>query len=148
MTATPPPPLKSPIVEPSKDVNGEITMSWVEFFNSLFEGDAGERWTPVWSGLTETGGAAAIDAIVARINQNLVIFAITIVPATSVSATAGTTYATGLPVAFELDTACFAVAGGLGATPGHVVAADGRIYIPSLAAVTVPITIIGIGFAR
>jgi hypothetical protein len=142
------PPLYAPMTENSAGKENVVTLPWGGFFNSLFEGDAGTQWTPVFTSLTEAGGAAAISASYHRINQNMVYWTIVIDPATSVSATAGTTYASGFPLSFTLDSFCVAVSGGLGALPGHVVASNNRIYIPALSAVTVPVTICGVALAR
>lgn len=142
------PPISHPLSEELPGRRSSVTLPWAEFFNNVFEGDGGTKWTPVFTNLTEAGGPATIAAYYSRINQNIALFNILIDPATSVSSTAGNTYVSGFPLTFLYDSFCIAVSGGLGALPGHIVAANGRIYLPAIAAVTVPITIIGVGFAR
>lgn len=148
MTAIAPPPLQESIARTLAGGKQEVTFPWAAFFNGVYEGDAGQKWDPVFTNLTESGGAADITGVYGQINQNMVLFNILIEPAGSVSATAGSTYASGFPLQFTHDTFCIAVTGGLGGLPGHVVSSTNRIYIPALSSVTVPVSIIGVGFAR
>jgi hypothetical protein len=141
----PSPPTQQPLV----DKNGAATLMWMLFFNGMFEGDAGEDWTPTLANLTEVGGAATKSGRLYQINQNLVYFTATITPVTNTSSTAGTTYINNFPLTLAADAACLAVAGnvGLGAA-GHIVASNNRIYTPAWATITTPVTVIGLAAAR
>lgn len=137
------PPTGHPIVDNN---DGYATDLWLLFFNSVYEGDAGKDWTPEYTSLTEVGAATHAGRYF-RITKRLCFFYATIVPGTSVSATAGTTYINNFPLQFNVDGIVFAVTGGLGDGPGHIVASSNRIYIPALSAVTAPVTILGFGLA-
>ena len=115
------------------------------FFNQVFNGDAGTEWTPTFSGLT---GTVTITGRYYRLSQYLVYFHIHIVPTTSVSATAGTTYCDNFPLTVSRNGFNIAVAGALGGGTGIVREGDNRIYITDLSAVTTPVTILGIVEAR
>lgn len=141
---TAPPPLTQMLTEENSEGDPVITAPWALFFNSLYRGGPIKSWDPTFTALS---GTADISGTYQRINSRLVYFDILIDPNTSVSATAGTAYAEGFPLTFNADTFCVAVAGGEGAGPGHVIASSQRIYIPGLSSVSVPVTIIGVGFA-
>lgn len=134
-----PPPTADQIV----DQEGFINLSWASFMNNLYEGDTGATWTPTFTSLT-TVGTPTITGRYYRLTRRLVYFAVAIVPATSTSATAGTTYIDNFPLTFSGDGIVFAVTGGLGDGPGHIVASSNRVYVPAWSAVTVPLTVIGI----
>lgn len=140
-----PPPTQQPLT----DKQGGLTIPWALFFNNMFEGDAGESWTPTLTSLTEVGGAATITGRIYRISQNLVYWWIKITPVTNTSSTAGTTYINNFPLTLAADASCLAVAGnvGLGAA-GHAVASSGRIYTPAWTTIATPVTISGIAAAR
>jgi len=97
--------------------------------------------------LTEVG-TPEIEGRYYRLNKYLTFFHVNITPATSTTATAGTTYIDNYPVNFTNDGVCWAVSGGLGAAAGHIVANTNRIYVPAWSAVTVPLTVIGVGEAQ
>ena len=127
---------------------GLAKLPWILFFNSLFEGDVGETWSPSFVNLTEVGGSPTYEARYYRINQTFCFFYITLTPVTNTSAVAGTTYIDNFPLTFQHDSACWVVAGGTGTIAGHIVSATNRIYVPAWSAVTIPLTIVGIGAAR
>lgn len=134
-----PPPVRDYIVGP----DGKTNLSWVLFFNNLFEGDTGTLWTPTFTSLT-TVGTPTITGKYMQLTRRVVYFWVRIVPATSTSSTAGTTYVNNFPLTFASDGVNFAVSGNLGAGPGHNVTGNNRIYVPSWSVVTVPLTIIGL----
>jgi len=142
MTIQPP-----PIYERIAGEDGKAPLPWVLFMNQLFNGDSGVDWTPAFTNLTEVG-TPTITGRYYRLSQYLTFFRVLITPATSTTSTAGTTYINNYPLSFSNDGACFAVTGGLGSASGHIVSATNRIYVPEWTAVTVPLTIIGIGEAR
>lgn len=123
--------------------DGKPRIPWMRFFDQMFSGDAGNAWTPTFQNLS-TSGTPTITGGFYKISKYLTYFYVNITPATSTTATAGTTYIDNFPLQFTNDGACFAVTGGLGDGPGHVVASTNRIYVPSWSAVTVPLTITGI----
>lgn len=135
-----------PLFEKLVGDDGKPKLPWTVFFSALFDGDAGTAWTPTFQSLT-VSGAPTITGRYYRISQYLVLFRVTIVPDTNTTSTAGTTYIDNFPLTFSADGVCFAVSGNLGATPGHIVASSNRIYTPGWSAVTVPVTVLGIGEA-
>jgi len=126
--------------------DGKATLRWLVFLQQLFDGDSGTVWTPNFVNLTTTG-TPEITGRLYRLSKYLTFFHVNIIPATDTSSTAGTTYIDNYPVQFTNDGICFAVTGGLGDGPGHIVSSSQRIYTPAWTAVTVPLTIIGIGEA-
>lgn len=145
MAKVTPPPLYNAIAE---EEDGIATVPWSLFFNNLYVGDTGTEWTPVFSGLTESGGSADITGTYYKISQSLTYFSIVIDPATSTSSVAGVTYCGNLPLNITKDGACSAVGGVLGLLPGMVQSSSNRIYPPDWTSVTVPVTICGIIEAR
>lgn len=137
MTVTP-----APIIEPVIEESGLPTIPWISFFNSLYEGDSGEVWSPEFTNLT-TVGTPTITGSYYRIGQFLTYFRITVTPATSTTSTAGTTYVGNFPLTFAGDGACLAVSGLLGGSAGMIDRASNRIYVPAWSAVTVPLSIVG-----
>lgn len=136
-----------PIYQQLGDEGGKATIPWVLFFNGVYEGDAGNDWTPTFQNLTQVG-TPTITGRYYQINQNMCYFWIRVVPGTSTTSTAGTTYINNFPITFAQDGACLAVSGLLGANAGMIDAATNRIYPPGWSAVTVPVTIVGINVAR
>lgn len=132
-----------PVQHPVTDEDLIITRPWLQHFNGIYQGDTGSTWTPTFQNLTEVG-TSTITGRYYRIIRRICYFAVRIVPGTNTSATAGTTYIDNFPLIFSGDGVCFAVTGNLGDGPGHVVSGSNRIYVPSWAAVTVPLTIVGI----
>lgn len=132
-----------PIYENIADQSGKASLAWILFFQNQFNGDAGTSWTPTFQNLTTTG-TPTIRGKYFKLSKYLTYFSVNITPATDVSATAGTTYIDNFPLTINNDGVVFAVTGNLGDGPGHVVASNNRIYIPSLSAVTVPITLVGL----
>lgn len=129
------------------DESGKASMPWILFFQGISNGDSGESWTPTFESLTEDG-TPTIEGRYYKLSKYIVFFRVTITPATSTTSTAGTTYIDNFPLQFGGDGVCFAVSGGLGASPGHIIASTNRVYVPSWTTVTVPLTIIGIGEAQ
>lgn len=118
------------------------TMSWLVFFDALYNGDLGTSWNPNFVNLS-VSGTPTIEGAYYKIGQSLCIFRITITPATSTTAVSGSTYVDNLPQFPRADGFCIAVTGGTGAV-GHVTSGTNRIYVPAWTSVTVPITIIGL----
>lgn len=148
MTAVPPPPINTPIM----DDQGKPDLSWIIFFNALYEGDTGSpatgngSWTPSFTNLTETGGSATLTGRYYRFNgRRLCYFSATITPVTNTSAVAGSTYINNFPLTFIADGIVFAVTGGSGSGSGHIVAANNRIYVPTWTNITTAITLVGLG---
>ena len=135
-----------PIYDQVIDDQGKAKLSWANFFQQTFDGDAGTLWTPTFVSLTEVG-TPVIDGRYYRLTKYLTFFKVVITPGTSTTSTAGTTYIDNYPITFTGDGICFAVSGNLGTSSGHIVASSNRIYVPGWSAVTVPLTIIGIGEA-
>lgn len=133
----------APIFDPVVDANGKASLSWVLFFNSLYEGDVGTDWTPDIVSLTQTGGAATVSAKYYRIGRRLCFFRIKITPVTNTSSVSGTTYVQNLPFTPYSDGVCMSVAGTAGGALGIVSAGSGRIYFPAWSAVIVPVSILG-----
>lgn len=136
-----------PTYHPLADDNGKPTMLWSIFFNKLFLGDSGTDWTPTFTNLT-TVGTPTITGRVYKISDALTLFRVHIVPSTSTSSTAGTTYIDNMPVTATANGICFAVSGGLGTGSGMYDSSTNRVYVPAWSAVTVPLTIIGICEAK
>lgn len=137
-----------PISDIVIDSNGMARLSWVVFFNSLFEGDGGTTFTPTFSGLTSTG-TPTISGIYYRLNQRFCVFFVTITPATDTTSVAATTYISNFPLTFAVDSVCFAGTGsGAVQAIGGIRASDNRIYTPAWSAVTTPLTVVGFGVVR
>lgn len=136
-----PPPIYAPMV----DGSGIVSLPWILFFNQGFNGDGGTDFTPVFTNLASVG-TPTITGRYYKIGP-LYYITIKIVPATSTTSTAGSTYCN-MPIIALLDGVCFAVSGLLGAPVGMIDAASNRIYVPAWSAVTVPLTIIAIVPAR
>lgn len=140
MTKISPPPIYEDLMESLENLKARIP--WVLFFNQLYNGDTGTPWTPTFQNLT-TVGTPTISGKYYQISKSLVYFSVTIVPATSTSATAGTTFIDNFPLKITQDGAVHAVSGLLGSQAGMSDAASNRIYPPAWSAVTVPLTIVG-----
>lgn len=140
-----PPPIIHPLIE-GKDETADLR--WIEFFNQVFQGDAGTAWTPTFTSLGSTG-TPTITGRYYRIGQNMVWFHIRIVPGTNTSSTAGTTVCTNLPLQFLQDSVCLAGTGsGAVQAIGGIRAADNGIFPPAWTNVTDPVTVVGFGEAR
>lgn len=141
MTTNPP-----PIQEKMIEQDGVATMPWVLFFNQVYTGDVGSTFTPVFTGLTEAGGAAELTGKYVFLTKNLAYFRIIITPASSgsTSAVAGTTALTNFPLSFASAGICFAVSGVSSIGAGMASANDNRIYVPTWTTVAAPVTVIGL----
>lgn len=137
-----------PIADLLIEQNGLPRIPWIIFFNSLFEGDSGTDWTPIFSGLGSTG-TPTITGRYYRINQRFCVFFVTITPATNTSSVAATTYISNFPLSFGIDSVCL-VSTGSGAVQGigGIRAADNGIFTPTWTNVTTPLTVIGFGIVR
>lgn len=120
---------------------GKVNLSWLLFFNEIYNGDAGEAWTPTFQSLGTTG-TPTITGTYYRLSDYIKLFKITITPATDTTSTAGTTYCDNFPFAENGLGFCVAVGGTLGLGTG-IVNSTG-IYPPAWSAVTVPVTIWGL----
>lgn len=130
-----------PIYEILSEQNGKARLPWILFFNQIFAGDSGTDWTPVFVNLTIIG-TPSITGKYYR-NGRFIDFWVKIVPATSTTSVAGTTYIDPLPFKVTTDTVCHAIAGTTGVDFGVVKSSNNRIYVPSWAALAVPLTITG-----
>lgn len=131
-----------PIYDYLIDQDGKANLSWILYFNSLYEGDTGTEWNPTFVSLTSVG-SPTITGRYYRIGRRLCYFHVIVNPATSTTATATTTYIDNFPLTMAYDGLCFAVSGGSGTNAGHAIASTNRIYVPSWSAVTVPVHVIG-----
>jgi len=136
-----------PIYQQISDDNGKASMPWILFFNHVFQGDAGTDWTPTFTSLT-TVGTPTITGKVYKLSDAISFFRIHIVPSTSTTSVAGTTYIDNMPVRATANGICFAVSGLLGTNAGMYDSATNRVYVPAWTGVTVPLTIIGICEAK
>lgn len=137
-----------PINEVLMERNGLPKIPWINFFNDVFEGDAGTIWTPTFESLGSTG-TPTLTGRYFRINQRTCLFFVTITPETDTTSTAATTYISNFPLTFTLDSVCFAGTGsGAVQAVGGIRASDNRIYTPAWTSVTTPITVIGFGIVR
>lgn len=132
-----------PIFDSVVDENGKARMSWVLFFNSLFIDDVGASFTPTFTGLTESGGAATKSGYFYKVLRRIVMFRVGITPVTSTSSVSGTTYIDGLPFIPIADGFCVVVSGNTSAAIGVVKSGTNRVYLPAWTTVTTPITVIG-----
>lgn len=139
------PPIYEPLFEaapPGQQEDPIASLPWILFFNSVFTGDAGTVWIPLFSNLTEVG-TPTITGIYYQIGK-ICYFRVSIIPATSTTSTAGTTFINNFPLKMSGDGACIAVSGLLGSTPGMCDSASNNIYVPAWNAVTVPLSIVGL----
>lgn len=137
-----------PINEVMTEQNGLPKIPWILFFNSLFEGDFGNSFTPTFVSLGSTG-TPTLSGRYFRINQRFCVFFVTITPATDTTSTAATTYISNFPLTFTIDSVCFAGTGsGAVQAIGGIRASDNRIYTPAWTSVTTPIVIVGFGIVR
>lgn len=132
-----------PINEVMIDKNGLANIAWLLFFNQSFVGDTGTSWTPTFTNLTTTG-TPTITGLYKKVSQSLVYVRILITPATDTSSTAGTTYVNNFPLTLLADGAINATSNNQSITPGAATASTNRLYTPTWAAVTTPITISGL----
>lgn len=130
-----------PIYESLSEQNGKPRLPWILFFNQMFAGDSGTDWTPAFVNLTIVG-TPSITGKYYR-NGRFIDFWVKVVPATSTTSVAGTTYISTPPFTITTDAVCHALAGTTGIDAGICRAADNRIYVPSWAALATPLTITG-----
>lgn len=126
-----------PTSEPIADKDGKVNLSWALFFQTLVQGDTGNKFKPDVQGLT---GSATITGVYYQ-NSGFIDFYIRIVPDTTTSSTAGSTYVN-LPFVVNSDSACFAVTGNT-AGVGGIVAASQRAFFPAWSNLASPITVSG-----
>jgi hypothetical protein len=138
MTSVKPPPIRGEML----DKKGIITWPWLEFFDGIFQGDAGKAWTPTFVSLGATG-TPVHTGFYYKISSRLTYFRVIVTPATDTTSTAGTTYIDNFPLLINADGQCLASAGTLGSTGGSVISSNNRIYVPGWTAQTVPVTITG-----
>lgn len=134
---------KAPLYAPLCNDDKIVTREWSLFFQDVANGDAGQLWTPTFSGLT---GTATITGRWYYILRNLQYFNIKIVPNTNTSSTAGTTYVSNWVTQIATDSSVDVVNSTTFASIGSGVASasNNRIYMPSWTTVTGTITITGI----
>lgn len=122
--------------------------AWIDYFRDAHRGDAGNDWTPTYTSLTETG-AATHTGFYKRLSQTLYQVRVRIVPGTNTSSTAGTTYLNNFPLTGSAFGSLTAINETTLLPIGTAVfASNGRIYTPTWANVTAPITISGLIEAR
>lgn len=132
-----------PIYDPVVNDDGKANLSWILYFNSLFEGDTGKTWMPTFVSLGSVGTPTITGRYYRFNGHKLCYFHVIITPATSTTSTAATTYIDNFPLTVSGDGICFAVSGGSGSLSGHIVAANNRIFVPAWTAVTVPVHVVG-----
>lgn len=133
------PPIYQPLTDPD---TGIAAIPWILFFNNIFNGDTGTAWTPTFTNLTQVG-SPTITGRVYQFGKSLAYFKVKIIPGTSTTAVAGTTYINNFPLIMNGDGACLAVSGLLGTNAGMCDQASNNIYVPAWTAVTVPLSIVG-----
>lgn len=133
-----------PTYSPMVDEDGKATIPALLFFDQVFRGDSGADWTPTATNLTVVGAAPTITGRVYQLSRAVAVFMINIIPGTSTTSTAGSTYFSGFPLTMNGDGFCTAVSGLLGTNGGMADRATNRIYPPAWSAVTVSLTIIGL----
>lgn len=143
MTKPTAPPIYAPLIDDPS--NAVPALPWILFFNAVFSGDTGTIWIPNFTGLSHTGSAPTITGNTYQITSTLSVFTVRIVPAagTNITGTAGTTFITNYPLTMSGDGMVVAVSGLLGTNSGMCDFQSNHIYPPGWAAVTVPLTLIG-----
>jgi len=131
--------IAAPIADKLLDDGGKLRPSWVEYFSASDRGDVGTTWSPTVVDLISVG-VPTISGVYYQ-NYGFTDFVVKIVPATSVSSTLGTT-TIALPFGVTADVVANTVAGS-GVFFGIVNAASRTLFLPTLSAVTFPITIAG-----
>lgn len=129
--------IEPPVRAQVTDRNMFLTVPWNIFFSDLINGDSGTTFTPVATNLTSVGTPTLAGKYYD--NSGFIDIYITITPATSTTAVAGSTYFDS-PVSFQFDALCSAMTSTSSAT-GSAVAAQSRIYVPSWTGTTTAITI-------
>ena len=132
----------APIKDSLTTEDGDISFTWVTFFNQLYNGDTGTAWTPTFTNLTVVG-TPTITGTIYRIGQSLAYFSIKVVPGTNTSSVAGTTYVNNFPASVKTPGVCFAVNGNLGTNAGMVENSSSRIYTPTWTTITTNLWVIG-----
>jgi len=133
---------QAPIQDLLTDKNGRLTKSWISYFNQISEGDDGTEWTPI---ATNLGGAYTLTGKYFK-NSGFIDFWIQIDPSTSSTSTLGTTY---IDLPFDVSVASYVVAiYGLTTSSGLVDPSLNRIFPPSWAAITTPVTLTGRIFTK
>lgn len=120
--------------------DGKVRTAWLLFFQTIQQGDSGNKWSPVVQNLSATG----TPTIAGNYYQNngFTDFFIKVTPGTNTSSVAGTTFIE-LPFSVAYDTDC-AATGGVGSNVGGAIeAATRRCYPPAWTNVAFPITITG-----
>jgi hypothetical protein len=135
--------LPPPLYDPVTDEDGKAQLSWANFFQNTFTGDKGTVWIPTFTSLTEVG-TPTITGRYYKLLSGLVYFWVQIVPGTSTSSTAGTTFINNFPLNINNNGACFALTGGLGSGSGHAVSGTKTIFTPAWSAVTATLTVVGL----
>ncbi len=138
------PPFYDPIIDPEKG----MPFTWINFFNNIFNGDAGTAWIPTFQQLTVVGATPTFSGRIYQISKYLALFTTNIIPGTNTSAVAGTTYIDNFPFIMQGDGIVFAMAGKLGTNSGMCEKATNKIWVPAWTTVTVPLTVFGIVEAR
>jgi len=132
----------APIKDSLTTEDGDISFTWVTFFNQLYNGDTGTAWTPTFTNLTVVG-TPTITGTLYRIGQSLAYFSIKIIPATTTASTAASTYCNNFPVSVKTPGPCFALGGNTGTISGMVENSSSRIYTPAWAATGLTLWIVG-----
>lgn len=119
---------------------GKPRLPWIRWFQDLQQGDRGNGFVPIISGLGGVGTPVVAGAFYS--NMGWTDFWIEIIPGTSTSSVAGVTYFE-LPVDVKVGAPNFATSGAVLIGAGAIDAGTNRIYTPAWTGVTQPITITG-----
>lgn len=135
-----PPPVKDVLI----DEEGKPSISWLIFFNSLYEGDIGQDWSPTFVSLGTTGSPTITGKYI-LVGRRLCYFWVRIVPGTDTTSTSGTTYIDNFPLTFGSDGLCAVIqsSGSIQSAISVIQAANNRIYTPGWTANAYPLTVVG-----
>lgn len=137
------PPIRSPI----SDEDENIELPWLRFFDQMYNGDAGNEWSPNFDNLAFVG-SPTITGRYYRLTRYILYFTITVTPGTHTTSTVGTTFVDNLPILPSGNGVCMSVSNNIGGSLGMVVASSNRIYTPGWSELTTPVTVLGIVEAR
>ena len=133
MSQNPPPLLQPIITKPDGSAAGGLSLLWALFFNQIFQGDAGVKWTPTIQNLGTSNAAPTTTGQVYKISQYLTYFRFTIIPAQggTTTSTVQKTYVDNFPYVMSGNGICGSVASQEGGSLGMCEKATGKIWLPA-----------------